>query len=468
MLNAVFDHGLQQQLRDPAVQQLLGNVEFVVKAVVVSGLLQQEIVVDILHIGFQWHLGIPIVDAVAHQGGEGPKHPGSFLGVLLHLKTDGFHDVENKVRIELRLQVLDLHPSAQVDELVIVSDQLPKMGIELLGLLGALLRQLQGTLRLLQLLYGSLQFAELQGILLGEGLGHSPDNKPQHRQEPGKHRQAVAKHLQVDIQAGKRIQAQPLRLHRHPADIVAASLYVRYPDFGRIQGEFSTGQLVLGVLRQLQGGINHVVIAIRQQKLHAGEVLPKALLPQIEHQVSSLLQTEAKRIGTVLVAVHRSREDTAQHLSLLCPGQDPAQKRGLLHDLLVAEAKIGADDFSLRAQQQEVGPQRLAVGKVVEKTIGIGPAFLSAASRGQKLRLLCQHLHPAGIAFQLGGQKRLCLPASLAASPDDHGVGIQQKASQIQRHDHRHDQCGIAQKGPLQPVLEFHTRHGFSSGFIFF
>ena len=30
MLNAVFDHGLQQQLRNPAVQQLLGNMELVV------------------------------------------------------------------------------------------------------------------------------------------------------------------------------------------------------------------------------------------------------------------------------------------------------------------------------------------------------------------------------------------------------------------------------------------------------
>ena len=107
--DAVFDDRLQKELRHTAFEQLLRNIEIIEQAVVVSRLLQQQIVVHILHVCFKQHLRVAVIDAVAHERGEREQHLRGRFRILADLIAHGLHNVVDKVRVELLFEMLDLH-----------------------------------------------------------------------------------------------------------------------------------------------------------------------------------------------------------------------------------------------------------------------------------------------------------------------------------------------------------------------
>ncbi len=123
VLDRVLDDGLQGEGGQPVLQQRFGNMDLHAQVLGEAGLFDVQIGVHMLQLVGQGHLVPLALEVLAKEGGEIVHQGAGALGIAPDHRRQGVEGVEQEVRIDLRLQQLDLRLGQQPLLLVVFARQ---------------------------------------------------------------------------------------------------------------------------------------------------------------------------------------------------------------------------------------------------------------------------------------------------------------------------------------------------------
>ena len=120
VFHGIFDHGLKDQLGNPACKRLGLHVNFIGKTPVKPVFQNGQVILQVIQILPQGHLLAAPVQAVAQQAGKAEYHFGRDLRLDAAHITDIFQRVIQEMGIKLALQLFDLGGRHQLRHLPVI------------------------------------------------------------------------------------------------------------------------------------------------------------------------------------------------------------------------------------------------------------------------------------------------------------------------------------------------------------